>query len=192
MFLFKFTNEGGNFVILKHGVTLISMFGVICVSIMFYFMALLPLNLPLYSFRFKEKDGKRLVFDRLRKKYVALTPEEWVRQNVIEFLVNEKSFPAARIGNEISLRQNGLIRRCDSVVYDTFGMPLLIAEYKAPAVEITQSVFDQIARYVWELKVEYLLVSNGMKHFCCHLDYESMQMSYLREIPVYQDICRVD
>lgn len=149
---------------------------------------MLPLNLPTYTFRFKEKDGKTFIFDRLRKRYVTLTPEEWVRQNVIEFLVNDKSFPATRIGNEISLRQNGMIRRCDSVVYDAFGQPLLIAEYKAPSVEISQATFDQVARYVWQLKVEYLLVSNGLQHYCCRLDYESMTMSYLRDIPVYEEI----
>jgi hypothetical protein len=86
------------------------------------------------------------------------------------------------------LKQNGLTRRCDSVVYDVFGNPLLVAEFKAPDVEITQATFDQIARYIWQLKVEYLLVSNGLKHYCCRLDYESMQMSYLKEVPSYQDI----
>ncbi|MBP1640796.1 MAG: type restriction enzyme protein [Bacteroidetes bacterium] len=146
------------------------------------------LNLPSYTFRVKEKEGKRFVFDRLRKRYVALTPEEWVRQNVVEFLVNDKGFPAARMGNEISLRHNGLARRCDSVVYDILGKPLLIAEFKAPGIEITQATFDQIAHYIWQMKVEYLLVSNGLKHYCCRLNYDSMQMSYLKDIPSYQDI----
>jgi hypothetical protein len=147
---------------------------------------MLPLNLPVYEFRLRHHEGKQQLFDRLRSKYVSLTPEEWVRQNMVEYLIKEKNFPAARMGNEISLRCNGLIRRCDAVVYDISGTPLLIAEFKAPSVAIDQSVFDQIARYVWQMKVQYLLVSNGLNHYCCRLDYEKMEMIYLNEIPDYK------
>ena len=148
----------------------------------------MPLNLPVYEFRYRQQNGKQQVFDRLRQKFVALTPEEWVRQNMTEYLISDKGFPAARMGNEISLHQNGLIRRCDSVVYSISGEPLLIAEFKAPTVAINQTVFDQIAHYVWQLKVDFLLVSNGLNHYCCRLDYSKMEMAYLQEIPEYKNI----
>jgi hypothetical protein len=147
-----------------------------------------PLNLPPYNFRIQEKEGKKLIFDRLRKRYVALTPEEWVRQNFVEFLIAEKGFPAARMGNEISLQHNGLKKRCDTVVYTGGGEPLLIAEFKAPGIDISQATFDQISRYVTQLKVSYLLISNGLNHYCCRLDYSTMQMSYLPDIPDYKEI----
>jgi hypothetical protein len=148
------------------------------------------LNLPTYIFRIINKDNKTLIFDRLRKKYVALTPEEWVRQNVVEFLIVDKGFPAERMGNEISLQRDGIKRRCDTVYYSISGEPLLIAEFKAPDVEISQSTFDQISRYITHLRTPYLLISNGLMHYCCHLDYTTMQMEYLTEIPGYDQITK--
>lgn len=149
---------------------------------------MVQLNLPTYQFRTRVANEKYQIFDILRRKYVALTPEEWVRQNVVQYLIHEKGFPPERMGNEISLKQNGLSRRCDSVLYDRDGGALLIAEFKAPSVPINQQVFDQIARYTWELKVSNLLVSNGLHHFFCRLDYSTMTMEYEKEIPLYEQI----
>jgi len=151
-------------------------------------MTIAPLNLPQYDFKIKQSGDKQLIFDRLRKRYVSLTPEEWVRQNMVEFLICEKQFPAALMANEISVKANGLQRRCDTVVYDYAGHPLLAAEYKAPTITVNQGVFDQIMRYNSRLHVRYTLVSNGLTHFCCLLDYDTMNVEYLREIPYYREM----
>ncbi|MBB3186056.1 type I restriction enzyme HsdR N-terminal domain-containing protein [Microbacter margulisiae] len=149
---------------------------------------MIELNLPVYSFQIKNRQGKPVIFDRLRKRFVALTPEEWVRQNVVEYLISEKSYPSALMANEISLQQNGVKKRCDTIVYNREGNPLLIAEFKAPEIEITQQTFDQIARYNIMLKVSYLLISNGLKHFCCQVDYERQHVSFLPDIPFFTAI----
>ena len=128
------------------------------------------------------------VFDRLRKRYVALTPEEWVRQHFVEYLIETKQFPAALMANEVSLTQNGIKRRCDTLVADREGQPLVIIEYKAPEIEITQQVFDQIVRYNMVLRARYLMVSNGMVHYCCQIDYENNTYGFLSEIPSYGDL----
>ncbi len=150
---------------------------------------MLPLNLPAYSPSIQLKNGKKFIFDRLRKKYVALTPEEWVRQHFLNFLLVYKNYPAGCTGNEISLSLNGLKKRCDTVVYDKFGNPLVIVEYKAVSVKITQDVFDQISLYNIVMKVPYLIVSNGMTHYCCQMDYENQTYCFLEDIPEYGDIC---
>ena len=148
----------------------------------------MPLNLPDYPLKVK-KNGLRLsVFDRLRKRYVALTPEEWVRQHFVEYLIEEKQFPAALMANEVSLTQNGIKRRCDTLVADREGQPLVIVEYKAPEIEITQQVFDQIVRYNMVLRARYLMVSNGMSHYCCQIDYENNTYSFLNDIPEYAEL----
>jgi hypothetical protein len=148
----------------------------------------MPLNLPEYPLKVK-KNGLRLsVFDRLRKRYVALTPEEWVRQHFVEYLIEEKQFPAALMANEVSLTQNGIKRRCDTLVADREGQPLVIVEYKAPEIEITQQVFDQIVRYNMVLRARYLMVSNGMSHYCCQIDYENNTYSFLNDIPEYAEL----
>ena len=128
------------------------------------------------------------VFDRLRKRYVALTPEEWVRQHFVDYLIEEKQFPAALMANEVSLTQNGIKRRCDTLVADREGQPLVIVEYKAPEIEITQQVFDQIVRYNMVLRARYLMVSNGMSHYCCQIDYENNTYSFLNDIPKYAEL----
>ncbi|MGC9151318.1 MAG: type I restriction enzyme HsdR N-terminal domain-containing protein [Microbacter sp.] len=136
----------------------------------------------------KKKHDRTMIFDRLRRRFVVLTPEEWVRQNVVEYLIVDKKFPAGLMGNEVSLEFNGLKKRCDTVVYDKKGMPLLIAEFKAPDVPISQQTFDQIMRYNLILKVTFLLISNGMNHFFCHVDYERGQINYLPEVPKFSDL----
>lgn len=124
-----------------------------------------------------------MIFDRCRKKHVALTSEEWVRQNFVEYLIKEKKYPSGLISNESTVSFNGLRKRCDTVIYNRDGLPEIIVEYKAPNVSITQNTFDQIAMYNFKLKVRYLIVSNGMNHFCCKIDYENMRYEFLREVP---------
>lgn len=146
------------------------------------------LNFPAYTFKIKTIDGKKCIYDRLRRKFVALQPEEWVRQHMIEFLIEELGYPEGLIGNEISLTYNGLQKRCDSVVYNRNREPLMIVEYKAPTIEITQKTFDQISLYNTQLKVKFLLISNGFNHYCCKVDLENIKLSFLKEIPSYKEI----
>lgn len=148
----------------------------------------MKLNLPAYEFQ-TQKDGDDVsIFDRLRKKFVALTPEENVRQHFVEYLIKERAFPAGLMNNEIAIVQNGIKRRCDTVVFDRTGEPLMIVEYKAPHVKITQEVFNQIYRYNLVLKVKYLVVTNGMVNYCCIVDYENRRCHFLPNIPLYDSL----
>ncbi|MDR3057106.1 MAG: type I restriction enzyme HsdR N-terminal domain-containing protein [Prevotella sp.] len=149
---------------------------------------MLNLNLPPFNINVKKTDGKLSVWDPLRRKFVALTPEEWVRQHFVNFLLTEKGYPSALVANEIQINLNNQKRRCDSVIYDRKLTPLMIVEYKAPDVNITQSVFDQIVRYNIVLKVKYLIVSNGLDHFCCEMNYVDQTFCYLPDIPLYTDL----
>lgn len=146
------------------------------------------LNLPKTELKVTTKDGKPHVFDVLRRRYVALTPEEWVRQHFVRYLMSEKGYPRECIGNEVSITLNGLRRRCDTVVYGQSAEPLMIIEYKSPQVEITQQVFEQISRYNLKLKVKWLIVSNGMQHYCCRIDYEQGSYRFEEEIPTYEAV----
>ena len=149
----------------------------------------MPLNLPTYQFNIQlNAKGNRVIFDLLRNKFVALTPEEWVRQHFVRFLIEEKHFPRGLMGNEISLIQNGIKRRCDTLVYNRNGSPLVIVEYKAPDVEISQRTFEQIVRYNMVLKALYLIVSNGITHYCCKIDYNNNNFLFLEQIPDYNEI----
>ncbi|MFQ9314824.1 conserved hypothetical protein [uncultured Dysgonomonas sp.] len=149
---------------------------------------MLELNLPSFDINVKKIGGKISILDPLRRKFVALTPEEWVRQHFVNFLLREKGYPAALIANEIQIDLNKLKKRCDSVVYNRDLSPLMIIEYKAPDVDITQQVFDQIVRYNIVLKVKYLIVSNGLNHYCCIMDYDKQSFNYLSDIPNYTDL----
>lgn len=149
---------------------------------------MLDLNLPPFDINVKKTDGRLSVFDRLRRKFVTLTPEEWVRQHFINYLITEKGYPQALIANEIQINLNNQKRRCDSIVYDKTISPLVIVEYKSPDVEITQAVFDQIVRYNIVLKVKYLIVSNGLSHYCCRMDYSTQTFDYLADIPTYPEL----
>lgn len=149
---------------------------------------MLSLNLPIFSVNVSEKDGKRIIFDPVRRKYVALTPEEWVRQHFVNYLITVKNFPKELLANEVPVKLNGTSKRCDTVVYNRFLAPLVIVEYKAPTIEITRAVFDQIARYNMVLRVKYLIVSNGINHFCCKIDYEAQTYSFLEDIPEYDTL----
>lgn len=149
----------------------------------------MQLNLPPREFNIKtSENGNRLIFDNLRRRFVNLSPEEWVRQNFVEYLIIDKGFPKGLMCNEISLTQNGISRRCDTIVADRFGKPFVIVEYKAPHIHITQQVFDQICRYNMVLHAQYLIVSNGLNHFCCRIDYANNSYSFLRDIPAYNDL----
>lgn len=149
---------------------------------------MLALNLPSYPFKIANKAGKRFIFDPLRKKYVALTPEEWVRQHFIQYLLSYKGYPQGLLANEVQIALNGTRKRCDTVLYDKNLSALMIVEYKAPHIEITQAVFDQITRYNMVLRVKYLIVSNGIKHYCCRIDYSQQKYEFLPDIPNYQDL----
>ena len=146
------------------------------------------LNLPNYPKKISERQGKPFIFDIVRRKNVALTPEEWVRQHFVNYLITEKHYPKERIANEVTVSLNGMSRRCDTVVYNHYLEPIVIVEYKAPTVPITQEVFEQIKRYNLCLHVEILIVTNGMEHYCCRIDYKDAKVEYLNEIPEYAEI----
>jgi hypothetical protein len=146
------------------------------------------LNLPQYEIKISEKDGKRMIFDFLRRKYVALTPEEWVRQHFVHYLVEHKGYPKGLLGNEIELRLGDKHLRCDSILYNKAAQPQMIIEYKAPTVQLQQKVFDQISTYNLLLKVDYLIISNGLQHYCCKMDYEHQKYLFLEEIPIYEKL----
>lgn len=153
---------------------------------------MLSLNLPKYETKICERDGKLQIFDPLRKCHVALTPEEWVRQHFVNFLIESRGFPAALMANEVAITVNGMKRRCDTVVYDKQLQPRVIVEYKAPTVKITKEVFAQISRYNLTLKVDYLIVSNGLQHYCCRMDYQNNSYTFLQEIPEYTKIVQAE
>jgi hypothetical protein len=144
------------------------------------------LNLPPYEIKVREKDGRKQIFDFLRSRYVALTPEEWVRQHFVHFLVEHKGYPKGMLGNEVELRIGEKKLRCDTILYNKVAAPQMIVEYKAPEIEITQRVFDQITVYNQLLHVDYLIVSNGLSHYCCRMDYERQGYEFLRDIPEYR------
>jgi len=146
------------------------------------------LNLPQYSFRTGEKQGKKLIFDNFRKRWVTLTPEEWVRQNFARYLTDEKHFPASLVAIERSLRINQRDFRTDIVLFSKSGVPLVVVECKSADVKISQQVFDQIARYNLDLRVNYLIVTNGLMHYCCRFDQEQLSYTFLPEIPDYREL----
>ncbi|MBQ9077337.1 MAG: type I restriction enzyme HsdR N-terminal domain-containing protein [Muribaculaceae bacterium] len=148
----------------------------------------MPLNLPQYKFNIRHTSSGDKIYDRLRNKYVALTPEEWVRQHFTSYLIEHKGYPASLMANEVPLTLNGTSRRSDTVVFNRNGKPLVIIEYKACSVDISQKTFDQIVRYNMVLHAQYLIVSNGMNHYCCHIDYDSHSYSFLPEIPDYNTL----
>lgn len=146
------------------------------------------LNLPPYEIKIKEKGGRHAVFDVLRRKYVNLTPEEWVRQHFIHYLTEHKGYPTSLLANEVKLRLGQKSLRCDSVLYDNMLQPRMIIEYKAPTIQITQKTFDQIFAYNILMHVDYLVVSNGMSHYCCRMDYEGGKYAFLNDIPDYKQL----
>ncbi|GHT23190.1 hypothetical protein AGMMS49965_06580 [Bacteroidia bacterium] len=135
------------------------------------------------NLKVKIQDNKEYVFDRLRKTFVRLTPEESVRQQFINYLIEEKNYPEGLLANEVAITLGNVSRRCDTVLYDRLLQPQMIIEYKAPSVTINQQTFNQIARYNMVLNVPWLIVSNGSQHYCCHI--ANNEYSFVREIPDY-------
>lgn len=141
------------------------------------------LNFPDYVFRFKSNENKPLIFDEIRKKFVVLTPEEWVRQHTLHFLLNEKKYPASHINVEKQIKLHDTTKRYDIVVYNRDGSIHLIVECKAPKIPINQMVFDQIARYNFVLNADYLMVTNGLEHYYCQMDFIDEKYLFLKELP---------
>jgi len=143
------------------------------------------LNFPSYTFRIKNSENKLSIFDEIRKRFIVLTPEEWVRQHCIQFLTIEKNFPKSLINVEKELMINGRKKRYDIVVFHSDGSIHILIECKAPKIKITQKTFDQIAQYNLKLKADYLMVTNGMDHYYCQMDFEQKKYNFLREISSY-------
>lgn len=146
------------------------------------------LNLPRMEILLQNDGDAMRIYDNLRHKWVALTPEEWVRQNFSQWLVKYKGYPCGRIANEVSLAFNRMVRRCDTVVYGSDMSPLVIVEYKAPDVSLSQKTFDQVVRYNMVLCARYLIVTNGMRHYCCSIDYATRSYRFLQVIPDYVEL----
>jgi len=143
------------------------------------------LNFPDYTFRFKNSENKVAIFDEIRKKFVMLTPEEWVRQHVVQLLLVHKNYPKSHINVEKVLKINGLTKRYDIVVFQPDGTIHLLVECKAPEVAISQNTFDQIARYNMTLNAGYLMVTNGLNHYFCQIDSIQEQYNFLPDVPEY-------
>jgi hypothetical protein len=146
------------------------------------------LQFPSYSFRFKNSENKVAIFDEIRKKFIIITPEEWVRQHVVQFLLQDKKYPKSHINVEKLLKINDLIKRYDVVVYNPDGSIYILVECKAPEIKISQHTFDQIARYNMTLNANYLMVTNGLNHYFCKMDYEKEKYDFLPELPEYQSL----
>jgi hypothetical protein len=149
----------------------------------YYFCLMQKLNFPVYHFRFKNSENKVAIFDEIRKKFIILTPEEWVRQHVVQFLLQEKKYPKSHTNVEKLLTVNDLKKRYDVVVYNPDGSIAVLVECKAPEVKISQDTFDQIARYNLTLKANYLMVTNGLNHYFCKMDFENEKYLFLKELP---------
>jgi len=146
-----------------------------------------PLNLPPYPFRITDDKGQLFVFDEIRKKQIMLTPEEWVRQHFVQYLIKQKNYPRSLIKLEGGLKLNGMPRRSDIVVHNSVGEKILLIECKAPYVAVDQKVFDQAARYNMVHRVPLLAVSNGLVHHCCRIDFEQNNYAFLKELPDYKE-----
>ena len=146
------------------------------------------LNLPTYNFNIKIEEQRKLIFDSIRKKYVVLTPEEWVRQNFISYLVEDKNYPKGLVAVEKKVDVNRMPQRSDIVLYNNKAIPIMIVECKAASVKISQDTFNQIARYNMRLQVPYLVVTNGLNHYCCQIDYENNSFKFIQEIPDYKSL----
>lgn len=149
---------------------------------------MIPLNLPTYPIKLSGTRQKPTIFDILRRKYVALTPEEWVRQHFIHFLIEHKGYPSSLLANEVPLKIGDKSLRADSVLYDRNIKPRIIMEYKAPSIPLTSQVLNQVSNYNRLLHVDYIIISNGLQHLCCKMDYANQQYVVMEDIPSYQDI----
>jgi hypothetical protein len=143
------------------------------------------LNFPSYNFRFKNSENKVSIFDDIRKKFIILTPEEWVRQHIVQFLLQEKKYPKSYINVEKLIKVNDLNKRYDIVVFKPNGELFLLIECKSPDVKITQETFDQIARYNLKINAQFLMVTNGLNHYFCQMDFEKETYIFLEELPFF-------
>ena len=148
------------------------------------------LTLPPYSCRITDNEGLQMIFDPIRKRYVKLTPEEWVRQHFINYLVAYGKYPAGLIGVEVPFRMNKLTKRLDLLVHDRTGKPILIVECKEPDTKLDEKVFDQIVVYNMQFRVPYLIVTNGIQNFACRINFEDNSREYLEIIPQYEELKR--
>lgn len=146
---------------------------------------LVPLNFPSYPFRLQEKEGKLYIFDELRKKQLLCTPEEWVRQHLVQYMISQKGYPRGLVRIEGGLSINERTRRSDVVFYDSHGKEQLLAECKSPRVAINDRVFAQIAMYNLQYRARFLLVTNGLDHYCCEMDYQRHTYRFLDDIPPF-------
>ncbi len=146
---------------------------------------MIELNLPKCRLRLEQREGKPYVYDDLRRKFVRLTPEEWVRQHFVRYLIDDLGYPQPLMQNEVALRLGETVKRCDTLLYDKALRPQMILEYKAPHVTLTEIVLQQIVRYNYVLRVPYLALSNGLEHLLCRIDYEKMTYAFLSEFPPY-------
>jgi len=146
---------------------------------------MIELNLPKCRLRLEQREGKPYVYDDLRRKFVRLTPEEWVRQHFVRYLIDDLGYPQLLMQNEVALRLGETVKRCDTLLYDKALRPQMILEYKAPHVTLTETVLQQIVRYNYVLRVPYLVLSNGLEHLLCRIDYEQMTYAFLSEFPPY-------
>ena len=147
-----------------------------------------PLHLPPFEANIKKQNGMVQILDVLRRKFVALTPEEWVRQHFTHYLTAHKGYPKGLMGNEVELHVGDKRLRCDTILYNKQGQPQMIIEYKAPTIQIQQKTFDQISVYNLLLHVDYLIVSNGLQHYCCKMDYDNQKYLFLQDIPDYKNL----
>ena len=148
----------------------------------------MEINLPPYEIKLREQNGRRQIFDFLRRRYVSLTPEEWVRQHFVHFLIEQKGYPKGLLANEVEQKIGDKKLRCDTLLYNKELRPRMIIEYKDPEIAITQRVFNQITVYNFLLHVDYLIVSNGRQHYCCRMDYEKREYTFLQDIPHYTEL----
>ena len=146
------------------------------------------LNLPTFEFNFKAEGKKTKIFDAIRGGYFVLTPEEWVRQNMIQFLIAHRNFPKGLIALEKGIKLNGMQKRFDGLVYQKNGEPILLMEYKAPSIKISQATIDQVSRYNLNFKVPYLLISNGLNHCVAKIDWKNETFEFLKDIPYYETL----
>lgn len=149
------------------------------------------LNLPKFEFTIKQSKNGLVILDTYRKRYVKLTPEEWVRQNFLRFFTETKSFPATLLAVETQLSVNGMNKRCDGIFYDKKGRPIIILEFKAPTIPINQQVFDQASVYNTKLGVDFFILSNGIQHIISRVNQENKSFEFLEEIPNYDDFMKM-
>ena len=149
---------------------------------------MIELNLPKYPVRLTRRDGKPYIYDELRRKFVRLTPEEWVRQHFVHFLLDEGGYPKELMQNEVGLQLGATPKRCDTLLYDRSLRPQMILEYKAPHIPLSEAVLQQIVRYNYVLRVPYLVLSNGIEHLVCQIDYDEMTYTFLPQFPAYSEL----